>query len=45
MATLRIASQCEDVVDERLKGVGEENQIPLDYKRMAYGGFQTLVKA
>jgi uncharacterized protein YbaA (DUF1428 family) len=33
------------VADERLQGAGEENQVPFDYKHMAYGGFQTLVKA
>ena len=33
------------MADERLKGMGENNQVPFDYKRMAYGGFQTLVEA
>ena len=33
------------MADERLKGVCEKDQMPFDYKRMAYGGFQTLVKA
>jgi uncharacterized protein YbaA (DUF1428 family) len=33
------------MADERLKGMCEENGVPFDYKRMAYGGFQTLVKA
>jgi uncharacterized protein YbaA (DUF1428 family) len=33
------------MADERLKGMCEQGQMPFDYKRMAYGGFQTLVKA
>jgi uncharacterized protein YbaA (DUF1428 family) len=33
------------MTDERLKGVCENGQVPFDYKRMAYGGFQTLVTA
>jgi uncharacterized protein YbaA (DUF1428 family) len=33
------------MADERLKGMCDENEVPFDYKRMAYGGFQTLVKA
>ena len=33
------------MADERLKGMCEKFQMPFDYKRMAYGGFQTLVKA
>ncbi len=33
------------MADERLKGMCEKGQVPFDYKRMAYGGFQTLVKA
>ena len=30
---------------ERLKAICEEAQVPFDYKRMADGGFETLVKA
>ena len=30
---------------ERLKAICEKAQVPFDYKRMAYGGFETLVKA
>ena len=33
------------MADERLKAICEEAQVPSDYKRMAYGGFETLVKA
>jgi uncharacterized protein YbaA (DUF1428 family) len=33
------------MADERLKGMCENAQVPFDYKRMAYGGFETLVKA
>ena len=33
------------MADERLKGMCEQAQVPFDYKRMAYGGFETLVKA
>ena len=33
------------MADERLKGTCEKDEMPFDYKRMAYGGFQTLVKA
>ena len=33
------------MADERLKGMCEKAQVPFDYKRMAYGGFETLVKA
>ena len=33
------------MADERLKGMCEKGQVPFDYKRMAYGGFQTLVTA
>jgi uncharacterized protein YbaA (DUF1428 family) len=33
------------MADERLKGMCENGEVPFDYKRMAYGGFQTLVQA
>jgi uncharacterized protein YbaA (DUF1428 family) len=33
------------MADERLKDMCEKGQMPFDYKRMAYGGFQTLVTA
>ena len=33
------------MADERLKNMCEKGEVPFDYKRMAYGGFQTLVKA
>jgi uncharacterized protein YbaA (DUF1428 family) len=31
--------------DQRLKEMCENHQMPFDYKRMAYGGFETLVEA
>jgi uncharacterized protein YbaA (DUF1428 family) len=33
------------MADRRLKGMCGEGEMPFDYKRMAYGGFQTLVEA
>ena len=33
------------MADERLKDMCGKGEVPFDYKRMAYGGFQTLVKA
>jgi uncharacterized protein YbaA (DUF1428 family) len=33
------------MADPRLKGMCGEGEMPFDYKRMAYGGFQTLVEA
>ncbi len=33
------------VADPRLKGMCEKGEMPFDYKRMAYGGFETLVEA
>lgn len=31
------------MADTRLKGCGEDDAMPFDVKRMAYGGFRTLV--
>ncbi len=31
--------------EARLKDMCEKHQMPFDYKRMAYGGFETLVEA
>jgi uncharacterized protein YbaA (DUF1428 family) len=33
------------VADPRLKGMCEKGEMPFDFKRMAYGGFETLVEA
>jgi uncharacterized protein YbaA (DUF1428 family) len=33
------------LADPRLKDMCEKGQMPLNYKRMAYGGFETLVEA
>jgi uncharacterized protein YbaA (DUF1428 family) len=33
------------VADPRLKNMCAKGQMPFDYKRMAYGGFETLVEA
>jgi uncharacterized protein YbaA (DUF1428 family) len=33
------------MADPRLASMGEKGSMPFDYKRMAYGGFKTIVEA
>jgi uncharacterized protein YbaA (DUF1428 family) len=33
------------MADPRMASMGEKGEMPFDFKRMAYGGFRTIVEA
>ena len=33
------------MADPRMASMGEKGEMPFDFKRMAYGGFKTIVEA